>query len=316
MSTFKSGQCPNCGGDLQVPDDKNTILCMYCGSKVVVADAVQKAAGANIANWRNLAETARRGGQSHEAIDYYNKILEIEISDADAWFGKAECTAMTSTLANTKMPEALNLFLKALESAADKELMKKSVTESLINISNSNFRAAFNHSAKFATSVSEWREIEELVSPAIIALAFAHALDTKSQTTLKAVIKAFDELINAIPKEACANAPFKKAKQEYVVKLKLLDPNYIPPKTKSDCFVATAVMGDGHHPDVMQIRRLRDECLVRCCSGRLFISLYNQIGPHLARAISYSPTLRGACHNILIKPLVYISKYIEQEKTL
>ena len=43
--TFKAAICPSCGGALQVPDDRATVKCMYCGVDVVVGEAIQLAAG-------------------------------------------------------------------------------------------------------------------------------------------------------------------------------------------------------------------------------------------------------------------------------
>lgn len=38
---FKSANCPSCGGNLQLPDNLNTVKCMYCGVDIVVQDAIR-----------------------------------------------------------------------------------------------------------------------------------------------------------------------------------------------------------------------------------------------------------------------------------
>lgn len=40
---FKPAQCPNCAGALQLPDDKTTVNCMYCGMTIVVREAIKAA---------------------------------------------------------------------------------------------------------------------------------------------------------------------------------------------------------------------------------------------------------------------------------
>ncbi|MEK7724188.1 MAG: hypothetical protein AAB336_07570 [Acidobacteriota bacterium] len=40
---FKPALCPSCGGKMQVPDEANTIKCMYCGVEVFVKEAIQLA---------------------------------------------------------------------------------------------------------------------------------------------------------------------------------------------------------------------------------------------------------------------------------
>jgi hypothetical protein len=52
-----------------------------------------------------------------------------------------------------------------------------------------------------------------------------------------------------------------------------------------DCFVATAVYGDSSHPDVVLLRKYRDQILSRTVVGRFFISFYWLVGPVLARTL-------------------------------
>lgn len=40
---FKPALCPSCGGKMQIPDDMNTVKCMYCGVEVIVKEAVRLA---------------------------------------------------------------------------------------------------------------------------------------------------------------------------------------------------------------------------------------------------------------------------------
>jgi len=59
------------------------------------------------------------------------------------------------------------------------------------------------------------------------------------------------------------------------------------------CFVATTAYGDRNHPDVVLLRKFRDEVLTRSSAGRSFIDWYWRTGPYLARGISHSPHLRS-----------------------
>ena len=52
------------------------------------------------------------------------------------------------------------------------------------------------------------------------------------------------------------------------------------------CFVATAAYGDRLHPDVVALRRFRDEVLVRHPAGRAFVRGYRRWGPVLARGVA------------------------------
>ena len=94
---FKAAKCPNCAGELQVPEGKKAVKCMYCGSDIIVQEAI-KAAGVNIANLLNLARNAAVSGNNQEAYDYYTKILEINVQSYEAWFGKGEAAGWMSAL--------------------------------------------------------------------------------------------------------------------------------------------------------------------------------------------------------------------------
>ena len=47
-------------------------------------------------------------------------------------------------------------------------------------------------------------------------------------------------------------------------------------------FVATAAYGSRSHPDVVALRRFRDEVLVRSAPGRAFVAAYRVLGPRMA----------------------------------
>jgi hypothetical protein len=72
------------------------------------------------------------------------------------------------------------------------------------------------------------------------------------------------------------------------------------------CFVATAAYGSRTHPDVVALRRFRDEVLVRRAAGRAFVGAYRVVGPRLARFVSpRGPSGRVA--RALIAPLARLA---------
>jgi hypothetical protein len=78
------------------------------------------------------------------------------------------------------------------------------------------------------------------------------------------------------------------------------DDNGLPDIT---CFIATAAYTDPMHPDVCDLRRLRDEHLVNYRAGRAFIAFYWKVGPILARQVRHRPVLAAASRAVL-SPLV------------
>ncbi len=57
-------------------------------------------------------------------------------------------------------------------------------------------------------------------------------------------------------------------------------------KEFSSCFIATAVYGDYYAPEVIALRRFRDETLETSAPGRLFVTLYYRFSPPVAALLS------------------------------
>ncbi|MEG4120767.1 hypothetical protein QUA43_25275 [Microcoleus sp. N9_B4] len=68
-----------------------------------------------------------------------------------------------------------------------------------------------------------------------------------------------------------------------------------------DCFIATAVYGSYDAPQVVSLRRFRDEKLMSYSIGRLFIAAYYQISPPLAQWLKTSPHFAKPVRQILDK---------------
>jgi hypothetical protein len=54
-------------------------------------------------------------------------------------------------------------------------------------------------------------------------------------------------------------------------------------KKSEGCYIATAVYGDYCAPEVLILRKVRDEVLIKSLSGRFFISTYYRVSPSLLR---------------------------------
>ena len=54
---------------------------------------------------------------------------------------------------------------------------------------------------------------------------------------------------------------------------------------REKCYIATAVYGSYHAPEVLTLRRFRDEVLSNSIFGRLFIRLYYLLSPPLAEKL-------------------------------
>jgi len=110
---FIAVKCPSCNGELQVPDDRDFVKCMYCGVDVKVREATKLKLDVNIPNLFNLAEYSLKSNNFQDAYNYYSKILEYEINNYSAWLGKAESAGcLLTNLSNPDNKEILTCFKK------------------------------------------------------------------------------------------------------------------------------------------------------------------------------------------------------------
>lgn len=77
------------------------------------------------------------------------------------------------------------------------------------------------------------------------------------------------------------------------------------------CFVATAVYGSYDAPEVLTLRKFRDEVLKKTSAGRMFISWYYQYGPYLARLVKKSNLLTGFSRWLLD---AFVARLCQKEK--
>lgn len=83
-----------------------------------------------------------------------------------------------------------------------------------------------------------------------------------------------------------ANESIRTSKSTYIQSPKSVHnydlPNY---KTKNQpnegCYIATMAYGDYNHPQVLTLRRFRDDVLLKSKSGRLLVKIYYYISPKL-----------------------------------
>ncbi len=74
------------------------------------------------------------------------------------------------------------------------------------------------------------------------------------------------------------------------------------------CYIATMAYGDYEHPQVMILRKFRDEKLVNWFWGRGFIQLYYAISPHLVNHLAGHDCINRTIRNILDKIILRVKQ--------
>ncbi len=157
---FKAAKCPNCNGDLQVPDDKDVVKCMYCGNDIFVREAIKLVIGVDVSNLIYLANAALEAGNSEEAYSYFTKILESNGKNADAWFGKGVAAGYMSTLAKSRIDEMISNIEKSIEySDIDNKIkFREMAANSITTICSAYYETATNHYNEFSELENSFTE--------------------------------------------------------------------------------------------------------------------------------------------------------------
>jgi DNA-directed RNA polymerase subunit RPC12/RpoP len=96
---FVAAKCTNCGGELQLDDNLKTGFCQYCGSKVVVQEAIElkkvqvegKVSVEGLATVENLLTRGEQSideGDYEKAISFFEQAINIDAKNHVAWWGK------------------------------------------------------------------------------------------------------------------------------------------------------------------------------------------------------------------------------------
>ena len=83
---------------------------------------------------------------------------------------------------------------------------------------------------------------------------------------------------------------------------------FVPPVTKDDCFIATAVYGSKMADEVQVLRNFRDRYLMKNETGRAFVQFYYEVSPRLAAHIAEHDSVRTLVRAALT-PLIFGIQY-------
>ncbi len=150
---MSQGLCQNCGASVNLTAGKTETTCQYCDSIVTLQQA--EATFAEVRNSKVggtllIAQTSQEGGNFDEAIAYYNKIIEQQPDNAEAWLNKGSCMVATSTIKDIKIREAGMCWKTAIKFAKNPDAMKKRVSAEINNVVTSFYPTLENYFVKTA----------------------------------------------------------------------------------------------------------------------------------------------------------------------
>jgi len=329
---FEAATCPSCNKQVQIPDDVDSSICMYCGSRIEYGFGASPASGTTLVNLLGLARTATIGGNVVEAIAYFNRVLEIDPKVVEAWIGKGKAAGWQSSITNMRLAEMEVAFTNAIGASlkGERESIKAECQVEVNKLVAALFGMARKHMIEYVALANTWVEYLDQVGQLLNALETAYSWNTSDKQTLENIIFLCKDNIEGVTFRDPYNNNFSKAlilNAEYEAsmrarlnrageKLKTLNPSYVAPNPEPAklpaCFVVTATMGGEMHPTVVMMREFRDSWIRKQGWGDMACDVYYSYGPGLAQYISKSNFRRRVSYFLLIGPSVFFVKSLRK----
>lgn len=81
-----------------------------------------------------------------------------------------------------------------------------------------------------------------------------------------------------------------------------------PQPRNEGCYIATMAYGDYNHPQVIELRKFRDEYLLQSSCGRAFVKLYYWISPKMVALFKGHNSINSAIRKFLDVFIAYINR--------
>jgi tetratricopeptide (TPR) repeat protein len=151
---------------------------MYCGVDIVVRQAIRLISG-NTTNLLQLAQSAADAGNPQEAYDYYNKVLEADPKNVDAWLGKGKAAGWLSRLVAFRFNEMLVAFENALAFSDEhrRSKLRPEIALALNDVATACFSITLSHVREFPSVEGTWEEYLGRCKELMAVYEVAHSYD-------------------------------------------------------------------------------------------------------------------------------------------
>jgi hypothetical protein len=152
-------KCTSCGATQELAANHQ---CGYCGSAIEQEKAQENykaSTTGEVGNLMMMAETAVDATNWEEALRYYNKSLEKDITNSDAWLGKGIAMVYTSKIGDIKTKEAIAYWKNAIKHAENADAMGKRVAKEINTVVNAFYPAIENHYIEFHDLDNSYAEL-------------------------------------------------------------------------------------------------------------------------------------------------------------
>ena len=175
METIK---CKSCGAVQEVLTENTS--CSFCGGVIEVEsskDFYKEAITGETGNLMAMADTAVDATNWDEALQFYNRVLEKDVTNSDAWLGKGIAIVYSSKIGQLKTAEAIAYWKNAIKHSSNKEAMGKRVAKEINTVVNSFYPTIENHYKEFNGLDDSYTELVSRFDILENALDYAVQLD-------------------------------------------------------------------------------------------------------------------------------------------
>lgn len=291
---FKEGKCPKCQGVLQVPEDRETIICMYCGEKLVTSSILgherhEETTAENLEKPENYEESVQI------AMTMLPKLL-IELDNPLVAFKKDKYESYFKALYE-KNEDMLNTVWQVIYYAIDKEEVIQKIADEFVGQASSVVDSITKKGAKEQKLMDFNLSLAVYVIPVI--------LEYKNKILEILVDKILENWKNQFPKTNVGKSDFENINKGFRKKL---------------CYITTAVCETlGKSDDCYELtllRHYRDYFLPTQVDGEEVINEYYNIAPTIVKRINKLPN-SGAIYRAVwedyLNPCI---KLIEEDKNI
>jgi ribosomal protein L7/L12/predicted RNA-binding Zn-ribbon protein involved in translation (DUF1610 family) len=249
MMNFTAAKCTQCGANIKVDKSKEAAICEHCGTAFITEKAVKNyninysidngvinISGVDINNLLLRAEQFESDGDFDRALEYYDRVLDIDVKNDVALFGVHRIKGTATSIPSLKVE--------------DEDIR---VIENELRLGN---KIAAIKYIKGKTGMG-LRESKDFIDSYNIG------------TPLIESNKIIDDILS---------------KKDV---------------SKEGCYIATAVYGSYDCPEVLTLRRFRDDSLRSTVFGKLLVRVYYVISPVISKHFSRIDIIQHLSKKIL-----------------
>ena len=152
-------KCTSCGASQNINESQN---CSYCGNLIEIETGkanYQSTMKSETGNLMAMAETAIDATNWEEALQYFNRVLEKDITNSDAWLGKGIAIVYTSKIGELKINEAIAYWKNALKHATNQDAMSKRVAKEINEVVIAFYPVIENHFIQYKDLNNSYQEL-------------------------------------------------------------------------------------------------------------------------------------------------------------